>query len=84
MIHVGFQLISIHHTEVKGIGSDGLGDIPVKDGGTLADAMMMIGLGPEKPFMTLVNGNAVAPEARGNTPLSDGDQVVVFPPIEGG
>jgi sulfur carrier protein ThiS len=34
--------------------------------------------------MTLVNGDPVSPENRAKKQLSDGDQVVVFPPIEGG
>jgi len=60
VITVSFQLFSIDPSEVKGLGRDGLGDIPVKDGGTLADAMQMIGLPPEQPFMTMVNGEPVA------------------------
>ena len=84
MITVSFQLVSIDPSEVKGLGRDGLGDIPVKDGGMLADAMQMIGLPPEQPFMTMVNGEPVAPENRTAKALNDGDQIVVFPPIEGG
>ncbi len=84
MITIGFQLVSIDPSEVRGLGSDGIGDIPVKDDGTLADAMRMVGLPPDQPFMTLVNGNPVAQEDRASKSLADGDQVVVFPPIEGG
>lgn len=84
MITVGFQLVSIDPSEAKGLGKDGIGDIPVKDGGTLADAMGMVGLPPDQPFMTMVNGNPVPVEDRDKKSLSDGDQVVVFPPIEGG
>jgi sulfur carrier protein ThiS len=84
MITVGFQLVSIDPSEVKGLGKDGVGDIPVMDGGTLADAMGLVGLPASQPFMTMVNGNPVAPEDREKKTLSDGDQIVVFPPIEGG
>ena len=84
MISVGFQLVSIDPSEVRGLGRDGIGDIPLKDQGTLADAMQMIGLAPDMPYMTLVNGDPVAPENRDQKSLNDGDQVVVFPPIEGG
>lgn len=84
MISVGFQLVSIDPSEAKGLGKDGVGDIPVKDGGTLADAMSMVGLPADQPFMTMVNGNPVPPEDRDKKALVDGDQVVVFPPIEGG
>ncbi len=84
VINVGFQLVSIDPSEVKGIGRDGIGEIPVKDGGSLADAMHMVGLVPNKPFMTLVNGDPVAPENRDDKVLNDGDQIAVFPPIEGG
>lgn len=84
VIQVGFQLVSIDATEYKGLGRDGLGEIPLKDDGTLADAMAMIGMNPELGFMTLVNGDPVAPESRNGKTLNDGDQIVVFPPIEGG
>ncbi len=84
MITVGFQLVSIDPSEAKGLGRDGIGQIPVKDGGSLADAMHMVGLPPDQPFMTLVNGNPVAQDDRTKKALADGDQVVVFPPIEGG
>jgi len=84
VISVGFQLVSIDPSEVRGLGRDGIGDIPLKDQGTLADAMQMIGLAPDMPYMTLVNGDPVAPENRDQKSLNDGDQVVVFPPIEGG
>ena len=84
MITVGFQLVSIDPSEVRGLGRDGVGEIPVKDGGTLADAMKMIGLDPTHPFMTLINGEPVPPEDRATRVLADGVQVVVFPPIEGG
>lgn len=84
MITVGFQLVSIDPTEVRGLGSNGIGDIPMKDGASLADAMRTIGLPAEQPFMTLVNGEPVALENRAARALADGDQIVVFPPIEGG
>ena len=82
MINVGFQLVSIDTSNTRGLGRDGVGEIPVKDGGTLADAMRMVGLSMDQQFMTLINGNPVAPEARTETPLADEDQIVVFPPIE--
>ncbi len=84
MITVGFQLVSIDAVDYKGLGRDGIGEIPLKDNGTLADAMTMIGMKPELGFMTLVNGDPVAPENRTSKSLKNGDQVVVFPPIEGG
>ena len=84
MIKVGFQLVSIDAADYKGLNREGLGDIPLKDGGSLTDAMNMIGMKPELGFMTLVNGDPVSPENRGEKTLNDGDQVVVFPPIEGG
>lgn len=84
MITVGFQLISVDAADYKGLNREGLGDIPLKDGGSLADAMTMIGMKPELGFMTLVNGDPVSPENRTEKTLNDGDQVVVFPPIEGG
>jgi sulfur carrier protein ThiS len=84
MIQVGFQVVSIEPGDLRGIGRDGIGEIPVKDGGSLADAMRMVGLDPAEHYMTLINGDPVSPENREGRALKDGDQVVVFPPIEGG
>lgn len=84
MIQVGFQVVSIEPGDLRGIGRDGIGEIPVKDGGSLADAMRMVGLDPDEHYMTLINGDPVSPENRAGRALKDGDQVVVFPPIEGG
>ena len=64
MIQIGFQLVSIDATEFKGLGRDGIGEIPLQDDGSLADAMRMIGMDPGLGFMTLVNGDPVAPENR--------------------
>ena len=50
VITIGFQLVSLDAAEFKGLGRDGLGDIPLKDQGSLADAMRMIG--QRSPFFT--------------------------------
>lgn len=84
MIQVGIQVVSIDTSQLRGIGRDGIGDIPLKDEGSLADAMRMVHLAPDEPFMTLVNGEPVGPEDRAAHVMKDGDQIVVFPPIEGG
>lgn len=84
MIEVGVQVVSIDPGELRGLGRNGIGDIPLKDQGSLGDAMRMIGLKPEIPYMTLVNGEPVSPEDRDEHGLKNGDQIVVFPPIEGG
>lgn len=84
MIEVGVQVVSIDPGELRGLARNGVGEIPLGDAGSLGDAMRLIGLKPEIPYMTLVNGQPVSPEDRDTRTLANGDQIVVFPPIEGG
>lgn len=79
MITVGFQLVAIDPSSFRGLGRDGIGEIPVKDDGSLADALTMIGMDPKTAFTTMINGEPVPPDDRAAVPLNDGDQVVIFP-----
>ncbi len=79
MITVGFQLVAIDPSSFRGLGRDGIGEIPLKDDGSLADALQMIGMAPDVTFTTMINGEPVPPDSRAETTLNDGDQVVIFP-----
>ena len=79
MITVGFQLVAIDPTSFRGLGRDGIGEIPLKDDGSLADALKMIGMDAKTGFPTMISGEPVPPDNRAEATLNDGDQVVIFP-----
>ena len=58
--------------------------VDLADGATPNDLLEALDLPDDEPYMTLVNGLPVAPGRRAATRLSDGDKVIVFPPLKGG
>jgi sulfur carrier protein len=56
---------------------------PMPAGSTLADLLAQLQRAPES-VATALNGQFVARDARPDTVLSDGDQVLLFKPIVGG
>ena len=76
---IGVELIAIaraHHPRH--------GCVELDDGATPDDLLDALALPGDEPYMTLVNGLSVAPGQRAATRLSEGDKVVVFPPLKGG
>lgn len=66
------------------IGPDGRGVLDFAEGTSLADLEQRLELHRLGGASLLHNGAPVAKEARATARLSDGDEVVVLPPIEGG
>ncbi len=58
--------------------------VELDDGATPDDLLEVLDLPDDEPYMTLVNGLSVAPGRRAATRLSEGDTVIVFPPLKGG
>ena len=58
--------------------------VELDDGATPDDLLEVLDLPDDEPYMTLVNGLSVAPGRRAATRLSEGDKVIVFPPLKGG
>lgn len=83
-MNVAVRLISHVGKLPPGIGADGKGSLPFADGTTLLAVLKTLNLRTDEPLMALVNGEAIAPGDRATTALKDGDEVTVFPPIEGG
>lgn len=50
----------------------------------LAAVYEPFGLPPKLVHLVLVNGKYIAPEARGNTRLQEGDVLAIWPPVAGG
>jgi len=58
--------------------------IELDEGATPDDLLDALALPEDEPYMTLVNGQSVAPGLRAGTRLNEGDKVIVFPPLKGG
>lgn len=57
--------------------------LPLPTGSTLADLLDQLQRAPDS-VATALNGQFVARDARPDTVLNDGDQVLIFRPIVGG
>jgi sulfur carrier protein ThiS len=58
--------------------------VDVGEGVSVADVLLRFALSPAVAKLVLVNGHYVAPEARANALLAEGDQVAIWPPVAGG
>lgn len=58
--------------------------LELPQGATIAQALEPFQLPPRLVHLVLVNGRYVAPEARADHVLADGDVLAIWPPIAGG
>jgi len=61
-------------------GRNGIAELEVPDGSTVADVTRKLGIPPDLARIVLVNGHDAASEAQ----LSLRDVVTIFPPLAGG
>jgi sulfur carrier protein ThiS len=59
-------------------------DLEVPDGATAAAIIADLELPSEHCHLVLVNGVYLAPGARGDRPLQEGDALAIWPPVAGG
>ncbi|MDV7340882.1 MoaD/ThiS family protein [Terasakiella sp. A23] len=59
-------------------------EIDLADGTSVTDVLDKYQVPPEMCHLVLVNGNYLAPEARGSHLLEDKDHLAVWPPVAGG
>ncbi len=83
-MRIAVHLISQVGKRPAGIDDNGKGTFEFPDGKTLSGLLAGLSLRTDEPFMALVNGQAIPPSERDSTILMDGDEVTVFPPMEGG
>ena len=55
-------------------------DLALVPGGTVADALKAVGIPAATPKVIMVNGRVASPQQS----LREADELVVFPPLEGG
>ena len=67
-------------------GFDKFGDavIDLAQETTITGALERFDLSRQMPYMTLVNGESIVESERAAHRLSDGDELTIFPPIQGG
>jgi len=67
-------------------GFDKFGDavIDIIEGISINDALERFDLSGQGPYMTLVNGASIVESERAAHQLDDGDELTIFPPIQGG
>jgi len=58
-------------------------DLQLSEGATINDVIAKVGLAPDRPFFVMFDGKKLQ-ESDYSTPLKDGDEVTMFPPIKGG
>jgi sulfur carrier protein ThiS len=61
-------------------GGENSFSMEMPDGSTLDEALESLGISSREPKVALINGRSAASGAE----LKDGDQLTVFPPMEGG
>ena len=78
------KLISIQGELPPDFDVDGEGTVEAADGATLADVLAAMGLPEDEDYVTLVNDDPVAANARPKRILESTDRLTIFPPIKGG
>ena len=81
---VRVKLISMDGLSPKGFDDFGEANLNLSDSATVIDLLNQIAIGHEETYMVLVNGETSPPSGRGQQKLSDGDEVAIFPPMQGG
>lgn len=59
-------------------------ELEVRDGATIAEVIAPYNLPPKLVHLVLVNGVYIAPAARADYALADGDALAIWPPVAGG
>jgi sulfur carrier protein ThiS len=61
-----------------------VGTLTVPESSTVKSVIKQLNVPPEMAHLVLVNGTFVAPEARSETVLREGDTLALWPPVAGG
>ena len=58
-------------------------DLELSDGATINDVITKVSLAADRPFFIMFDGKKLE-DSDYSTPLKEGDEVIMFPPIKGG
>ncbi len=78
------KLISMDGPPPKGFDDFGEAELNLTGGPSVTDLLNEIALSREETYMVLINGETSPPSGRDTQLLSDGDDVAIFPPMQGG
>jgi sulfur carrier protein ThiS len=78
------KILSMVGDPPPGFDPFGERDLDVGTGTNVADVVATISLPREESYTTIVNGEAVSVDARAAHTLADGDEITLFPAIQGG
>ena len=78
------KLVSMPGHQPAGFDDGGNALLQLDDKSTVSDMMSRLALSELEIYMVLVNGETIPPSEREDHLLKDGDDVAVFPPMEGG
>ena len=81
---VRIKLISPIVSPPPGFDKFGIAVVDIDCEATLADTLARFDLTVQEPYMTLVNSETIVASERDRHVMGDGDEVTIFPPIQGG
>jgi thiamine biosynthesis protein ThiS len=81
---VRFKLLSMAGPPPAGFDEFGENTLDLGPGTSVADAVAALKLSSQESYTTILNGEAVPPGARAGQKLADGDEITLFPAIQGG
>jgi sulfur carrier protein ThiS len=70
--------------ELIAMGRDGEVTMEVDDEATAESLIDVLGLRNVETYMSMINGQQIAPGDRAGRRLTEGDSIKFFPPLEGG
>ena len=78
------KLVSMDGPVPAGFDDFGEADISFTTPPTVTELLEHLALGHEETYMVLVNSETSPPSGRDRQMLSDGDEIAIFPPLQGG
>lgn len=83
-MQVTVKCVSMEGALPKGFDEWGEASVDLATGATLEQLLDKIALKDHATYMTLINGESVVASERATHALGDGDELAIFPPIQGG
>lgn len=83
-MQVKIKLLSMAGPPPSGFDEFGERQLTCSTGATVADVIATLSLPKEEAYTTIINGASVPIESRATHKLGDGDEVTLFPAIQGG
>jgi sulfur carrier protein ThiS len=83
-LKIRVKLVSMDGPPPQGFDRYGEAEISLPGTPSVSSLLDQIAIGGEETYMVLVNGETSPPSERDQQQLADGDEVAIFPPLQGG